>query len=173
MSDLTKDCRNLWRSALSQGVLPSSISVQRKPHLDSGGITVKAYWRGRECGVGRGRSFKNYQGRKGASITLERGNGEVLEKEPRYLCMDPRRYAKHWQWCDRASSQCQSNKEARPAKVMSVCPKTKQSNHGRSREAPDCKFYLRGLLPQMACQCHYGEEVQRLMEDVHGFHKFI
>ena len=153
-------------------MLPSSIGIQRKLHLYGGGKADKAYWRGRECKVGRRRSFKNYQGRKGASVILERRNGEVLEKEPGCLCMEPWRYTRNWRWCDRALSQCQSNEEACPAKATSIFPKVKQSGHGRSREAPNCKLYLRGLLPWMACRCSHGEEVQWKMKDVCGFHKF-
>ena len=66
-----RDWRNMWRPTLSQGMLPSSPSIQGESHLDGRGRIVQAHGRGEEYRVGGRRSFQNYQGRKGALIVLK------------------------------------------------------------------------------------------------------
>ena len=52
-------------------------------------------------------------------------------------------------------------KKPRPTEETSIRPRAKQSSYGRGRKALDYRIYLRGLLPQMACQCRHGKKSDR------------
>ena len=166
-----RDWGDMWRLAIISRMLLGSDSFQRKSHLDGKGRTCETnQWPGGSRIGGRG-PFKSHQGRRVTQPVNERRDSRISKEEPRHLYLDPRGYAVYrWQG-DRTPFECRHDKKARLVKTSGLRSREEQSCHGKGRKAFNCRFHLRSLLSWVAHQCCHGQEVQRPVANVCGFHE--
>lgn len=93
------------------------------------------------CGVSRRRTIKEYKDRDRLKCPDEGEAGLVPLKQPRHLCMESRRYARHSSQSDPTPLECGSREETRPVETMGILPQTKQGHHGRGEQVVICRFH--------------------------------